>query len=172
MKEAIGDLFELAAKDAVGIAVITTNGFVKHNGEAVMGRGCALKATKLYPGIAAELGAKIKYGGNVPHILRPKLATFPVKPAWVINDGTNIVTHMKHAFRVGENAPGWAAKANPDIIKHSAKLLLKLADTTLTNSTFYMPRPGCGAGELLWEDVKPILSQILDDRFTCCSNGW
>jgi len=29
--------------------VITTNGFVKNNGEAVMGRGCAREAARKYP---------------------------------------------------------------------------------------------------------------------------
>ncbi len=172
MKETRGDLFELANQNSAGVAVITTNGFIKRNGHAVMGRGCALKATQLYPGIAAELGEKLKYGGNTPHILRPKLITFPVKPSWVTYNGDNVVAHVKHIFTEGENVPGWAAKADPDIIRRSAKAIVVIANTVMKDAQFYLPRPGCGAGELCWEDVKPILSQILDDRFTCCSNGW
>ncbi len=169
MIEARGDIFGLAEKDEVGVAVITTNGFVKINGKAVMGRGCALKALQLYPGIDVELGKRIKRCGNVPHVLRPKLVTFPVKPALVVVSNDNIVAHMKHNFSIGDTAPGWAARADPTIIEHSAKLIVKLADASMKDNRFYLPRPGCGAGELCWKDVRQILSQILDDRFACCT---
>ena len=33
--------------------------------------------------------------------------------------------------------------------------------------TILCPRFGCGAGELNWEDVKPMIENILDDRFIC-----
>ncbi len=29
----------------------------------------------------------------------------------------------------------------------------------------YLVRPGCGNGQLKWEDVKPLIAPILDDRF-------
>ena len=43
---------------------ITTNGFVKRDGSAVMGRGCALEATKIIPNIAKSLGQAIARHGN------------------------------------------------------------------------------------------------------------
>ena len=32
-------------------------------------------------------------------------------------------------------------------------------------SKVLIPRPGCGYGELNWQDIKPLLESILDDRF-------
>ena len=46
------------------VRCITTNGFVKKNGEAVMGRGCAKEACERYPGLAKQLGEKIIKKGN------------------------------------------------------------------------------------------------------------
>lgn len=60
MKEATGDLWTFPAD----WRVITTNGFVKKNGECVMGRGCAKEATLRYPRIAKELGNFITLYGN------------------------------------------------------------------------------------------------------------
>ena len=43
---------------------ITTNGVVKRNGEAVMGRGVAQQATEPIDGIAKDLGSYIRNHGN------------------------------------------------------------------------------------------------------------
>jgi len=31
----------------------------------------------------------------------------------------------------------------------------------------FLPRPGCGAGELEWKDVKPLLEVLPDKYFVC-----
>lgn len=36
-------------------------------------------------------------------------------------------------------------------------------------SEVVLPRPGAGNGGLEWKDVRPILEEILDDRFTILS---
>lgn len=152
--------------DNYGKIVITTNGFVKSNGCCVMGRGCAKEAATRYPGIDKRLGDLIKTYGNHVHILGRQddgrfLITFPVKPDAVINDGTNVVAHMKNKFKIGATVPGWAAKSTLEIITNSCWELRILIMNGFVEPPIHMPRPGCGAGELKWNQVKPIIDNIL-----------
>lgn len=145
MKEVTGDLWELGEKDGNAI-VITTNGAVTKLGRAVMGRGVARQAKKRFAahGVDARLGQIIKVAGNHVHSLfvgEPyTLVTFPVKHHWI-------------------------DQADPELIVRSAGELKAKADKSLW-AKVYLPRPGCGNGRLEWDDVKPIIEPILDDRFT------
>ena len=165
MKEITGDLFQ---QDCDAIC-ITTNGFLKKNGEAVMGRGCALTACKLWPNMKKLVGHALHHNGNKPTVVkqikRYDIVTFPVKPASIVYNGSNIVGHQRKYFDVGDTVPGWAAKASLEIIEQSAHALVQLADEHGWD-TVVIPRPGCGAGELGWPQVKPVLEPILDDRFS------
>ena len=60
MREAFGDLWLIDA-DA---KCITTNGFIKKNGEAVMGAGVAKEAAIKYPELPEKLGYSIGVNGN------------------------------------------------------------------------------------------------------------
>lgn len=166
MKEAFGNLLHMEG-DAL---VITTNGFVKNNGEAVMGRGIAKQVADALPGFARELGTLITYGGNIVHHVRDHngmaLVTAPVKPRYVEYNGTNVVEHAKNQFRIGDRVPGFWSKAGPERIVACCKDLVNLANV-MGWQTILCPRFGCGAGELNWEDVKPMIENILDDRFIC-----
>ena len=120
------------------VICITTNGYVRGDGKAVMGRGVAYQATQRYPDIARLLGNKLIQYGNVVSIIRvPRtpnekiLCSFPVKHHW--HDQADI-----------------------HLIKKSAEELLSLA-REWSNSVFVLPRPGCGNGKLGWEDVLPVL---------------
>lgn len=124
------------------IRVITTNGTVKKNGECVMGRGCALEATKKYSGIAKILGTHIKEKGN--HV------------GFIFGSAEGI-----WSFPVKHN---WYEKADIELIKRSAEELVALLPKD-KKLRVVLPRPGCGNGGLKWEDVKPVLEPILDDRF-------
>ena len=164
MIEIKGDLFRQVAD----VICITTNGYVKADGSNVMGMGCAKKAAEINKRVPYLLGAALRKNGNVVnHIIdgkRLKLYSFPVKPKTVVNDGTNVVSHMRDKLSIGQHIGGWASLAHLDIILKSAKELVILADMHGW-SKVVIPRPGCGAGELNWLDVKPELDKILDDRF-------
>ncbi len=167
MKELRGNLHDIPCD----VVCITTNGFVSKNGKAVMGRGCAKEIKEREPGIDVILGTKIRELG--PGVLPLKtladgktILSFPVKPASVIYDGNNIVNHAKNKFEVGDEVPGYFAKAELEIIEESARALRRMADSMPEWNNIILPRPGCGAGELTWSDVKPILAKYFDHRFS------
>lgn len=137
MIEVTGNLWTFPAD----VRVITTNGTIKKNGECVMGRGCALEAKVKYPDLPLILGQAIAGLGN--------------EAFWIPIGGAIIVT-----FPVKHN---WYEKADMRLIEQSARKVAGM--TALTDKKVVMPRPGCGNGGLKWEDVKPILAPILDDRF-------
>ena len=120
---------------------ITTNGDTNSQGLAVMGRGVALQASKQYPGLSNNLGAKIKIWGGAPFggILstNPRLFSFPVKYHW-------------------------KDKADISLIKWSTQVLATFMRNT-SNRTVLLPRPGCGNGGLDWEEVEPIVNRLSDD---------
>jgi hypothetical protein len=138
MFERVGDLWDFY--DNGEWIVITTNGTVKKNGEAVMGRGCALEAKTKYPQLPLELGNYIRNNGNRVFIVQDFIMTLPVKH-------------------------NWYEKANLKLIETS---LQRLVDNVsdLRIPIIFMPRPGCGNGHLDWESqVKPLCEKYLDDRF-------
>lgn len=140
MKEIYGNAWSLA-KD-FDVLCITTNGMVKNNGDAVMGRGIAAQFKTKYPFGPAILGDKIKRNGNVyqPIMWNDTITytSFPVK-------------HL------------WMQKADLKLIEQSA---LALREDALKNrdKKFLLPRPGCGNGSLNWKDVKPLIENILPDN--------
>lgn len=169
MKELYCNMLEVDC-DAL---VITTNGFVKRNGQCVMGRGIAKQIADLFPYIPAHLGNLIKLNGNNVHKLSdtteslPALVSFPVKPKEFTFNGSNAVFHFK--ANIGERVAGYLAKADIALIKRSLEQLVELADKNPNWKIILVPRVGCGAGELDWEDIKPIVEEYLDDRFYVCT---
>lgn len=164
MKQIKGDLFEIDC-DAL---CITTNGFVKSNGYAVMGMGCAKQLAQFDIHAPLKLGSAIRTHGNIVQLIDNygvPVYAFPVKPMRrVAEHATDAVTHMRNKFKHGDVIPGWACVADINIITKSAHELLALANEHGWQKVI-LPRAGCGAGELSWDDVYPILNDILDDRF-------
>ncbi len=148
MKETEGDLFE----QKVDAVCITTNGFVKKNGEGVMGRGVALQAKQRWPKIAEALGQALELSGN--HV------------QWLAEPEDYDTPYHLVSFPVKEN---WMDKAKVRLIKRSINELLILVKRRGWLSVA-LPRPGCGNGGLDWKEVKPILASVLDDRFVIVQN--
>jgi hypothetical protein len=156
--------------------VITTNGFVKKNGECVMGRGCAKIVAERWKEVPLALGNKITKKGNRVNLIgqikiedrKFFLVSFPVKPvtASCKPDKSNVVYHMREKFKNTECVPGWACLADLAIIEESAKQLVELTNKKGWEMVV-VPRPGIGAGELSWEVVRPVIYGLLDDRFHC-----
>lgn len=139
MKEARGNLWTFPAQ----WRCITTNGDVKKNGEAVMGRGCALQAKTRYPTLAHEFGLRLIHLGNYPHAFHSyNIITIPVK---------------EH----------WTKKAALGLIRASLRTLGSFPSQMVQSAV--LPRPGCGNGGLLWENIRPLCEELLDDRFTVVS---
>lgn len=137
MKITCGNIWDLPAD----YRAITTNGIVKSNGAAVMGRGIALQAITKYPGIDFELGKLINKWGNHVFKLSNNLISFPTKYDWKM-------------------------KSDLNLIKRSAEELV-LMFLSEEDITILMPPPGCGNGGLKWIQVETILSKILKtDKFT------
>lgn len=168
MIEITGELFEQEC-DAI---FLTTNGYVKQpSGQAVMGLGVAKQAADRWKHLPGILGAAITNNGNRPQLLFESFETpfrwvgsFPVKPKVIFSTENNIVAHQRKNFPYGVVAPGWAAVADPHIIEASAQLLV-LMTKQLEWKRVCLPRPGCGAGQLTWEQIRPILLKHFDDRF-------
>ena len=125
------------------VYVITTNGFVKKNGEAVMGRGCAREAVNYWPKFPKWLGEMLYRHGN--HVY-----------AFAVEQGVTVLT-----FPVKHN---WYEKADLELIEQSLKELVAEVNSWSYRSVI-MPRPGCGNGQLDWSIVKPLCEKYLDDRF-------
>lgn len=138
MIEVYGDVWDYLAY----VLCIPTNGDIKRNGAAVMGRGVAEQATKRHPSIAMRLGRSLEDRGNVVSLLdvgtHPMLMSFPVKHHW-------------------------HEKADLVLIKESAIELARIANTT-EDKVYVLPHPGCGNGQLNWGEVKPVIEDILPNN--------
>lgn len=135
MIEQAGDLWTIPAD----FRVITTNGSIRHDGKAVMGRGCAKEAARFYPRFPRLLGQRLEASGNRVHFFSDRelgasqgIFTFPVKHTW-------------------------HARADLALISRSTA---EFARQLLASATYVMPRPGCGNGQLAWKDVQPIVAAL------------
>lgn len=142
MKTQCGNIWDLPAD----YRVITTNGMVKYNGAATMGKGIALQAVQRYPktdtyqGINFELGNLINKWGNHVFKLSNNIISFPTKH-------------------------DWKKKSDLKLIKRSAEELVFMLSQE-DDITVLLPPPGCGTGGLKWVQVETMLSNILkDDKF-------
>ncbi len=143
MIEECGDLWKLPAD----FRCVTTNGALRRNGNAIMGKGVALEARKRYHDIEAILGSLINKYGNHVFYLGYKLISFPTK------------IH-------------WKRDADIQLIRRSAQELVSLLKDN-SAKRILMTRPGCGNGNLQWSEVKTVIQDIfVDNKFIIVYNDY
>ncbi len=110
--------------------------------DTCMGAGVAKQASLRYPGLPRILAEHVRKNGNIPCLVPGyKIVSFPTKYNW--KDPSDLL-----------------------LIRESAR---KIADILPIDSSCELSKPGCGNGGLKWEQVKPLIEDILDDRFTVFS---
>lgn len=143
MLEEFGDFWEIYG-DA---RCITTNGALRTNGDAIMGKGIALQAKQRYTRIETALGRLIQKYGNHVYYIGNGFISFPTKHHW-----------KDYESDIG-------------LIKRSAIELVSILKGDIpikkkSNMRILLTRPGCGSGNLDWKDVRPVLQTILSsDEF-------
>jgi len=112
---------------------ITTNGTIKNDGAIVTGAGIAQQATEKFPHFPMAIGQKVRELGNHVHYYGYRVWSFPVKHEW----------HQK---------------GDIELIRRSFRQLVTLVQVH-NIKRIYLPRPGCGNGQLVWEQVKKDLEE-------------
>lgn len=154
MKEQLhnGNLF-LLPKHIRDAAVVTTNGDIKVNGSLVMGAGIAKYCRDTHAGIDSILGRLVRENGNHAYYL----GAFYDRNR---QDTVNVISMPTKDH--------WRNNSDLSLIRRSCKELTAIADK-YDILTMYMPPCGCANGHLDYKkQVRPILMDILDDRFCIC----
>lgn len=150
MTEVYGNLWTVSTE----WLCITTNGTLKKGGRCVMGAGCALQARKRFPDLDRHLGEKIRQKGNHVHYLGR------------INGTEN---RLLFSFPVKEH---WREEADLNLIRRSCEELRALWLRAPSSPIVTIPRPGCGCGQLDYESVRPLLSEmLLEEAFQIITYG-
>jgi hypothetical protein len=134
MLEECGDFWTIPAD----LRCITTNGALRRNGNAIMGKGVALETRKRYHDIEAILGSFINKYGNHVFCLGYNLISFPTKYHW-------------------------KQDSDIELIKRSAQELVTLLKNNPARRVL-LTRPGCGSGNLKWSEIKIVIQDILADN--------
>lgn len=152
MRGVVGDLWTYHR--AGYWVVIPTNGSVRKDGVAVMGRGLAWEAARRFPDLASHLGRVIqRSGSHVWTFVKYRLFTFPVKWRWMEQADLNLI----------------ATSAEELVDQVSA--VMRQPSVYSLQLPVYIPRVGCGNGRLRWADVEPVLDLMLDERFVVVYPG-
>jgi len=125
------------------VIVITTNGSLTRDGQALPGRGTARQASEKFPEMRVRLGEKLAQHGNHVHEIMPGLVSFPVEETPWSQPDKRLIRQSAEELRALVDQHGW-----PVVI---------------------VPRPGCGGGGLCWDEIKPLLIDLFDERFIVVS---
>lgn len=166
MKQIKTDLFETIHDENVDAICITTNGQYTLQGVAAMGGGCAGVCARRWPATAVRLGKLLKtFGANVPFVIgaldENDEYIEPTRTGIKNKEYKCVIFSFPTIHKIIDGS-------KLDLIRQSTVMLKDYADQFgLTG--IVLPRPGVGIGGLQWKDVKPILEEHLDDRFTIVS---
>ena len=147
MRTVVGNLWELKAYSKG----IPTNGVVKNNGRAVMGRGVALQARERWSDLDYLLGQAITALGN------------HVYPLGWFGEYPDLVSLF--SFPVKHH---WARPADLELIERSVGELVELTEKHRSAvgggvRDFMMPLPGTGNGGLEPWMVWPLVEKLPDN---------
>ncbi len=147
MREIRGDMFSYIGRMKFKL-FITTNGFVKNDGTAVMGRGNAAQAVKVFREQGIDLpdllGKSLRQKGNVIARLTTQLYSFPVKENWFDKGSLKLIKKSVEQLQAIIKEDAAVDKVNGHDDEH----------------IYVLPRPGCGNGQLKWNKVKPLLKSL------------
>lgn len=166
MKELKADLFEVIYDKSVDAICITTNGQYCADGRAAMGGGCARIAADRWPETSFRLGTCLKnFGTNVPFVIGAL-----DERANYLEPKMKMIRERKYKCLIFSfpTIDDLMDGAKLDLIRNSAQELKILVDRFELRG-IVLGRPGCGIGALSYKDVKPILEEFFDDRFTIVS---
>ena len=170
MIEVVGNLFEPPPRTSV--ICLTTNGIVRNDGAAVMGRGVAREAVSRWPGIEYRLGHMLRAEGNVVHRLTvdgfvalgadmgrryKSIPCSPNRKYWL--QSSIEVPFDIFSLPVKHH---WRDQADLGLIEQSLTQL-KTA-TRHFGGLVVLPRPGCGNGRLTWAWVRPLVARVLNEN--------
>ena len=128
----------------------TSNGTIKKNGSLIMGAGNAKQFRDRFKNLDKLAGEKITKNGNHCQIIQS------------YKRGVEFL----HVLAFPSKHNPWE-DSDIELIRSSAKRIVKLADQYGWKKVF-IPAPGVSHGNLRWADVRPVLEELLDDRFTIC----
>lgn len=167
MKEIKRDLFDCVSDISINAICITTNGMYMTDGKACMGGGCARQCADRWPQTAFRLGKCLKnFASNVPFVIGA-----------VDNQGNYIEPTMKIIRERKYKCLIFSFPTIDDLIDGAKIELIKRSAMEMKNfaDRFQLMgiacgRMGAGIGGLDWyKEVKPVVQDILDDRFTIVS---
>lgn len=160
MKEIMKDLFEFIFDPEVDAICITTNGHYTNDGLAIMGGGCAAEAARRWPKMQKCLGSLLKNGKNIPYIIGAI-----DKNGDEVDLKSSKVKCLIFSFPTIDNL---MYGSDMDLIENSCNIMNDYAKS-LNLKKIVSVRFGSGIGGLDWYDeVKPVVENILDDKFVIC----
>lgn len=119
-----------------------------------MGKGVALQAKIRLPSLPAQLGKRIKTVGNCVHVFDLwHICSFPTKHQWFEDSDIKLIE--KSCIQLRDAL---------DVFKNYNITELGIGPFEEIKRVF-LPPPGCGNGNLKWNDVSPVLQKHLDERF-------